>query len=194
MPRRTSVDRPMSAGRVSVCLPIPAPGGAGERGSRPEVGAVGITRDEGGSMKAVVYQGPRDVSVKDVPDARIERPDRRPGPDHHDQHLRLGPAHVRGPDRLRDRPGSATRTWARSSRSARACDKVKVGDCVVLPFNVACGHCKNCERGLTNYCLTAQPEPQWPGRPTASPTWARRRRAGRAAAGALGRLQLPAPG
>src|SRR3712207_8313225 len=37
-------------------------------------------------------------------------------------------------------------------------DKVKVGDHVVLPFNVACGHCKNCERGLTNYCLTAQPE------------------------------------
>ncbi len=25
-------------------------------------------------MKAVVYNGPRDVSVKDVPDAKIERP------------------------------------------------------------------------------------------------------------------------
>ncbi|MCU1615846.1 MAG: Alcohol dehydrogenase GroES-associated, partial [Frankiales bacterium] len=25
-------------------------------------------------MKAVVYDGPRQVSVKDVPDARIERP------------------------------------------------------------------------------------------------------------------------
>ena len=25
-------------------------------------------------MKAVVYEGPREVSVKDVPDARIERP------------------------------------------------------------------------------------------------------------------------
>lgn len=25
-------------------------------------------------MKAVVYNGPRDVSVKDVPDARIEQP------------------------------------------------------------------------------------------------------------------------
>src|SRR3954471_23983531 len=28
----------------------------------------------GGSMKAVVYEGPRQVSVKVVPDARIERP------------------------------------------------------------------------------------------------------------------------
>jgi len=36
-------------------------------------------------------------------------------------------------------------------------DRIKVGDMVVLPFNVACGHCKNCERGLTNYCITAQP-------------------------------------
>jgi glutathione-independent formaldehyde dehydrogenase len=26
------------------------------------------------SVKAVVYEGPRKVSVKDVPDARIERP------------------------------------------------------------------------------------------------------------------------
>lgn len=39
----------------------------------------------------------------------------------------------------------------------QAVEKIKVGDWVCLPFNVACGHCVNCERGLTNYCLTAQP-------------------------------------
>jgi len=38
-------------------------------------------------------------------------------------------------------------------------DKVKIGDRVVLPFNISCGFCKNCERGLTNYCLTTQPDP-----------------------------------
>lgn len=38
-------------------------------------------------------------------------------------------------------------------------DKVKVGERVVLPFNISCGFCKNCERGLTNYCLTTQPDP-----------------------------------
>ncbi|MGZ4658948.1 MAG: alcohol dehydrogenase catalytic domain-containing protein, partial [Blastococcus sp.] len=42
-------------------------------------------------------------------------------------------------------------------------DKVQVGEYVVLPFNIACGHCKNCERQLTNYCLTAQPKPEWAG-------------------------------
>ena len=37
-------------------------------------------------------------------------------------------------------------------------DKVKVGEHVVLPFNISCGFCKNCEHGYTNYCLTTQPE------------------------------------
>jgi threonine dehydrogenase-like Zn-dependent dehydrogenase len=41
--------------------------------------------------------------------------------------------------------------------------KVEVGEYVVLAFNVACGHCKNCERGLTNYYLTMQREPSWAG-------------------------------
>ncbi len=41
--------------------------------------------------------------------------------------------------------------------------KVKVGDWVVLPFNIACGVCKRCEQGLTNYCLTMQPEPDMAG-------------------------------
>ncbi|MET8586904.1 alcohol dehydrogenase catalytic domain-containing protein [Streptomyces collinus] len=37
--------------------------------------------------------------------------------------------------------------------------KVQVGEYVVLPFNIACGLRKQCEQGLTNYCLTMQPEP-----------------------------------
>src|SRR5659263_691674 len=38
-----------------------------------------------------------------------------------------------------------------------AVDRVKVGDWVCLPFNIACGFCENCERGLTGFCLTANP-------------------------------------
>ena len=26
-----------------------------------------------------------------------------------------------------------------------------------LPFNIGCGFCKNCERGLTGFCLTVNP-------------------------------------
>jgi hypothetical protein len=31
------------------------------------------------------------------------------------------------------------------------------GDRVVMPFNVACGFCKNCVDGYTGYCLTVNP-------------------------------------
>jgi glutathione-independent formaldehyde dehydrogenase len=31
------------------------------------------------------------------------------------------------------------------------------GDRVVMPFNVACGFCKNCIRGYTGFCLTVNP-------------------------------------
>jgi len=33
----------------------------------------------------------------------------------------------------------------------------KVGDRVVMPFNVACGFCKNCQRGFTGFCTTVNP-------------------------------------
>lgn len=38
-----------------------------------------------------------------------------------------------------------------------AIDRVKVGDWVCLPSNIACGFCENCERGLTGFCLTCNP-------------------------------------
>ncbi|MGI3780272.1 MAG: glutathione-independent formaldehyde dehydrogenase, partial [Janthinobacterium lividum] len=38
-----------------------------------------------------------------------------------------------------------------------AVDRVQVGDWVVLPFNIGCGFCKNCEGGYTGFCLTANP-------------------------------------
>ncbi|HET6924464.1 MAG TPA: glutathione-independent formaldehyde dehydrogenase, partial [Candidatus Saccharimonadales bacterium] len=37
-------------------------------------------------------------------------------------------------------------------------NQLKVGDRVVLPFNIACGNCYNCVRGWTNACLTMNPE------------------------------------
>jgi glutathione-independent formaldehyde dehydrogenase len=35
-----------------------------------------------------------------------------------------------------------------------AVDRVKVGNWVAIPFNIGCGFCKNCERGLSAFCLT----------------------------------------
>jgi len=34
---------------------------------------------------------------------------------------------------------------------------LKKGDRIVLPFNVACGHCRNCEQGKTAFCTEVNP-------------------------------------
>ncbi|WP_306207289.1 alcohol dehydrogenase catalytic domain-containing protein [Actinoplanes sp. RD1] len=114
-------------------------------------------------MKAVVYEGPRQVRVKDVPDARIERPT--------DVLVRITSANICGSDlhMYEGRTDFEAGRWFGHENLGQVVeigagvDKVQVGDWVVLPFNIACGHCKNCERQLTNYCLTAQPEPKMAG-------------------------------
>ena len=117
----------------------------------------------GDSVKAVVYEGPRRVSVKQVPDAKIERPS--------DVLVRITSANICGSDlhmyegRTDFEPGRwfGHENLGQVIEIGGGVDKVQVGDWVVLPFNIACGHCKNCERQLTNYCLTAQPEPTMAG-------------------------------
>src|SRR4051812_22345530 len=115
------------------------------------------------TVKAIVYEGPRQVSVKDVPDARIERPT--------DVLVRITSANICGSD-LHMYEGRTDFETGRSFGHENlgqvvevgdGVDKVQVGEYVVLPFNIACGHCKNCERQLTNYCLTAQPKKEWAG-------------------------------
>jgi glutathione-independent formaldehyde dehydrogenase len=114
-------------------------------------------------MKAVVYDGPRQVSIREVPDARIERPT--------DVLVRITTTNICGSDlhMYEGRTDFETGRWFGHENLGQvievgdAVDRVRVGDYVVVPFNVACGHCKNCERGLTNYCLTAQPVKEWAG-------------------------------
>ena len=108
-------------------------------------------------MKALVYNGPRDVQVKDVPDAKIER--------HTDVLVKITSTNICGSD-LHMYEG---RTDMKAGRIlghenlgvvievGKAVDQVKVGDRVCLPFNIGCGFCENCERGLTGYCLTVNP-------------------------------------
>ncbi len=50
----------------------------------------------------------------------------------------------------------ATNRWAWSSRSAPAVTALAVGDRVVVPFNISCGHCFMCRRGLQSQCETTQ--------------------------------------
>ena len=120
-------------------------------------------------MKALVYRGPRDVRVEEVPDAKIERPT--------DVLVRITSTNICGSDlhmyegRTDIEPGqsSVTRISARWWRSgARSPDQE--GRLGLLPFNVGCGYCRNCERGFTGFCLTMNPAAT-PARPTAIPGW-----------------------
>jgi glutathione-independent formaldehyde dehydrogenase len=106
-------------------------------------------------MKAVVYHGPRQVGVDEVPDARIEKPT--------DVLVMITSTNICGSD-LHMYEGRTDfeqgRVFGHENvgeviEVGDAVDKVRVGDVVSAPFNVACGHCRNCEEELTNYCLRA---------------------------------------
>ncbi|MGW6442284.1 glutathione-independent formaldehyde dehydrogenase [Lentzea sp. NPDC055074] len=106
-------------------------------------------------MKAVVYNGPYDVSVSDVPDARVEGPN--------DVLVKITATNICGSD-LHMYEGRTDFEKGRIfghenvGEVGAGVDKVAVGDMVSAPFNVSCGHCRNCEHGLTNYCLTSNVE------------------------------------
>ena len=108
-------------------------------------------------MKALVYNGPMDVQVKLVPDAKIER--------HTDVLVEITSSNICGSD-LHMYEGRTNMEIGRILghenlgvviEVGRAVDRVQVGDRVCLPFNIGCGFCENCERGLTGYCLTVNP-------------------------------------
>jgi glutathione-independent formaldehyde dehydrogenase len=108
-------------------------------------------------MKAVVYNGPLDVSVKQVPDAAIERAT--------DVLVQITSTNICGSDlhmyqgRTDMQPGRILghENLGVVIEVGAAVDRIKVGDRVCLPFNIGCGFCANCEQGLTGYCLTVNP-------------------------------------
>lgn len=108
-------------------------------------------------MKALVYNGPRDVQVREVPDAKIERAT--------DVLVKISSANICGSDlhmyegRTNMEPGRILghENLGEVIEVGPAVDRVKVGDRVCLPFNIGCGFCENCEKGLTGFCLTANP-------------------------------------
>ncbi len=108
-------------------------------------------------MKALIYNGTRDVSVANVSDPKIERPT--------DVLVRITSTNICGSDlhmyegRTDLEPGRILghENLGQVTEVGDAVDRVKVGDWVCLPFNISCGHCKNCERGLTAFCLTLNP-------------------------------------
>ena len=108
-------------------------------------------------MKAVVYHGPFDVRVENVDDPKIEQP--------LDAIIRITTANICGSD-LHPYEGRAEmdsgmvighENMGIVEEVGAGVNRIKVGDRVSVPFNVACGTCRNCNDGFTSACLRANP-------------------------------------
>lgn len=108
-------------------------------------------------MKAVVYKEPFKVDVENVEDASIQDPT--------DVLIRVTSTAICGSDlhmyegRTAAEPGIVFghENMGIVEEVGDGVGSLSVGDRINLPFNVACGFCKNCEKGYTGFCLTVNP-------------------------------------
>ncbi|MGW0082370.1 glutathione-independent formaldehyde dehydrogenase [Streptomyces sp. NPDC003393] len=108
-------------------------------------------------MKAVVYEKPYNVVVRDVDDPRIQHPN--------DVIVRVTSSAICGSDlhmyegRTAAEPGIVFghENLGIIEEVGSGVTSLSEGDRVVMPFNVACGFCKNCLAENTGFCLTVNP-------------------------------------
>jgi threonine dehydrogenase-like Zn-dependent dehydrogenase len=108
-------------------------------------------------VKALTWQGKRDVRVEEVPDPRIQQPT--------DAVIRVTSTAICGSDlHLYEvlgpflSPGDVLGHEAMGVVEEVGSDvnHIAVGDRVVVPFNISCGSCWTCSRGLYAQCETTQ--------------------------------------
>jgi glutathione-independent formaldehyde dehydrogenase len=108
-------------------------------------------------VKAVVYKGPFSVAVEDVPDPRVEAPN--------DAIVRITTTNICGSDlhmyegRTDVEEGKILghENMGIVEETGPGVTWIKVGDRVSVPFNIACGCCRNCASGWTSFCLRTNP-------------------------------------
>ena len=115
-------------------------------------------------MRAVTWQGRRKVTVETVPDPVIKEPT--------DAIIRVTSTNICGSDlHLYEVLGAFMSQGDILGHEAMGvveevggqADSLKVGDRVVIPFNISCGSCFMCNHGLQSQCETTQNRDQGTG-------------------------------
>jgi glutathione-independent formaldehyde dehydrogenase len=108
-------------------------------------------------MKAVVYRDAYDVDVVEVPDPKIEHPA--------DAIVRITTTNICGSDlHMYEGRTSVEQGKILGHENMGVVEEIgsgvywiEKGDRVSVPFNIACGVCKNCVDGWTSFCLNTNP-------------------------------------
>ena len=112
--------------------------------------------------RGVAYMGPGKVEVQDIAYPELALGDRKT---EHGAILKIVATNICGSDQhmVRGRTTAPEglilghEITGEVIETGRDVEFVKVGDLVSVPFNIACGRCRNCKAGLTGICLNVNP-------------------------------------
>src|SRR5919106_706155 len=117
------------------------------------------------SNRGVVYTGPGHVEVHDLDYPKLELPEQHNRQLQHGVILKIVATNICGSDQHMVR-GRTTAPEGQTlgheitgevAEVGRDVEFVKVGDLVSVPFNIACGRCRNCKERNTGVCENVNP-------------------------------------
>src|SRR6187399_1756398 len=122
------------------------------------------------SNRGVAYVGPGKVEVQSIPYPKLKMPASETDPfggkdAPHGVILKIVTTNICGSDQhmVRGRTTAPAGLILGHEITGEIIEKgsdvemLEVGDLVTVPFNIACGRCRNCREGKTGICLTVNP-------------------------------------
>ena len=114
------------------------------------------------SNRGVMYMGPGKVEVHSIDYPKLALGDRKC---EHGVILKIVSTNICGSDQhmVRGRTTAPKglvlghEITGEIVEAGRDVEFLKVGDLVSVPFNIACGRCRNCKEGKTGICLNVNP-------------------------------------
>ncbi|WP_395105863.1 formaldehyde dehydrogenase, glutathione-independent [Actinomadura sp. SCN-SB] len=115
--------------------------------------------------RGVVFMGPNNVEVQELPYPKLELPEQNGRKLEHGVILKTVATNICGSDQhmVRGRttaPRGLTlghEITGEVVETGRDVEFIKEGDIVSVPFNIACGRCRNCKERNTGVCLNVNP-------------------------------------